>query len=152
MALITRRTPGMLRRRDRWPFGRLFEDMLEGFDEDFQRLPQWWGDGRFVPHIDVSEDEESVMLTAELPGMTKDDLEVTIEDGMLIMRGEKREEEVKEGATWRRTERHYGHFERRVRVPEHVDTEKIEATYKDGVLKLRMPKTEVVKPKEIPIK
>jgi HSP20 family protein len=131
---------------------RLFEDMLETFNEEFGRLPAWWGDGRFMPALDVTEDESSMTLVAEVPGMSRDDLEVTVEDGVLALRGEKKEEQVSEGAHFRRAGRRFGSFERRIHLPEHVDSEKIEATYKDGVLKLRMPKLETVKPKAIPIK
>lgn len=152
MALLTRRSPqGMMRRTD-WPFERLVEDMFGTLHDEFGRLPEWWGNERFVPSMDVAEDETSLTLTAEVPGMSKEDLEVTVEDGMLIVRGEKKEEKTSEDESWRRTERRFGQFERRVQLPEHVDAEKIEATYKDGVLKLRMPKAEGTKPKAIPIK
>ena len=152
MNAMNREEPRSLERRRGWPMSRVFEDMLEGFNEEFGRLPAWWGDGRFVPALDVTEDESSMTLVAELPGMSREDLQVTVEDGTLTLRGEKKEEQVSEDAHFRRSERRFGSFERRIHLPEHVDSEKIEATYKDGVLKLRMPKLETVKPKAIPIK
>jgi HSP20 family protein len=125
---------------------------LEGFGDEFGRLPDWWGDGRLMPPIDMAEDEGSVTLTAELPGISRENLEVTIEDGVLTVQGEKKEEETAEGASYRRVERRFGQFERRIRLPEHIDAEKVEASYKDGILRVRMPKTKATKPKAIPIK
>lgn len=84
--------------------------------------------------------------------MARDDLEVTVDNGVLTLRGEKKEEEKTEGKDYHRVERRYGRFERHIRLPQYVDTEKIEATYKDGVLKLRMPKAEAARARPIQIK
>ncbi len=145
----------MVRRRGaplaRWldvPFRRLFEDFLEGE----AGLPELWAEGRFVPAIDVTEDEDQVKLTAEVPGMGKEDLDVSIDNGVLTLRGEKKEEETTEEKNYHRVERRYGHFERRIRLPQYVDAEGIEAEYADGVLKLTMPKTEAAKAKQIQIR
>jgi len=151
MADIIRRRPSHLRRWE-WPFGHLFEDVFESFEDEFGRLPVLWTDRRFMPAIDVSEDENSLTLTAEIPGMTKDELEVTVENGVLTLKGEKKEEETKEGKDYLRVERRYGQFERRLRLPEYVDATKVEATYKDGVLRLTMPKEKPSKAKSIEIK
>lgn len=150
MADIIRRRPRSLRRAwdwSLWPFRRLLED----FDDDWSRVPELYADSNFAPAIDLAEKEGMLVLTAEVPGMAKDDLEVTVDNGVLTLRGEKKEEETKEGADYHRVERRYGHFERRIRLPEYVDTAQIEATYKDGVLELRMPKTEAAKAKTIKI-
>lgn len=151
MADIVRRRPRSLDRCFGWPFRRFFEDFFQDFDRDFG-LPELWRGDRFVPAIDVREDDEAVTLTAEIPGMAKEDLEVTIDNGVLTLKGEKKEGEVSEEAGYHRVERRYGRFERRIRLPGYVDAEKIEATYKDGLLKLRMPKAEVAKSRSIPIK
>ncbi len=155
MRNIIRREPRearMMERRRGWPLSRAFEDMFESLHDEFGLLPEWWHDGHFMPALDVTEDESSMTLVAEVPGMTKEDLQISVEDGVLTLRGEKKEEQVSEDAHFRRAERRFGSFERRIHLPEHVDSEKIEATYRDGVLKLRMPKLESVRPKAIPIK
>jgi len=151
MADIVRRRPASVRRSWDWPLRRFFEEMFEPFERDWG-LPELWSEDRFVPAIDVTEDKDSLTLTAEVPGMDKDDLEVSIENGVLTLRGEKKEETRTEDANYHRVERRYGHFERRIRLPDYVDAEKVDATYKDGVLKLRMPKSETARPKSIPIK
>ncbi len=150
MADIIRRRPRALTRTYGWPFRRLFEDLFEGWEGE-RGLPELWAEGRVVPAIDVTEDADGLTLTAEIPGMTKEDLEVTVDNGVLTLKGEKREEETTEGADYHRVERRYGHFERRIRLPEYVDTEKIHATYQDGVLKLHMPKGEAAKARSIQI-
>jgi len=148
---LQRRNPTGSRWLD-WPFRRLFEDLYQGVEDEAGRLPQLWGEGRFVPAVDVSEDEEHVTLTAEVPGMSPDDLDVTVDNGVLTIRGEKKVEEKSDNAGYHRIERRYGHFERRVRLPDYVDVDKIEAGYKDGVLKLQMPKAEAAKSRSIQIK
>ncbi len=150
MAEIVRRRPRWLGRTTGWPFQRLFEEMFEDFGESF--LPERWTERRFVPAIDVSEDENELTITAELPGMDREDLEVTVDNGVLCLRGEKKEEEVSEEADYHRVERRYGQFERRMRLPGYVNADKIQATYEHGVLKLTLPKTEAAKARSIQIK
>ncbi len=148
MADIIRRRPGALSRRWGWPFGQLFED----FDSGWGRFPEHWTEERFLPAIDVAEEEDALTLTAEVPGMSRDDLEVTVDNGVLTLRGEKKAQEVSQGADYRRVERRFGHFERRIRLPDYVDAEKLEASYKNGVLTLRMPKAEAARTRTIQIK
>lgn len=125
--------------------------MFEDFGESF--LPERWTERRFVPAIDVSEDENELTVTAEVPGMERDDLEVTVDNGVLCLRGEKKEEEeVSEETDYHRVERRYGQFERRMRLPNYVDADRIQATYEDGVLKLTLPKSEAAKAKSVQIK
>ncbi len=152
MTGIVCRRPRPLAQRWSWPLGRLFEDVFEGLEDQGVRLPQLWGEGQFVPALDVTEDDEGLTLTAEMPGLDREDLEVSIDDHVLTLRGEKKEEETTEGANVHRVERRYGHFERHIRLPAYVDTEKVEASYKDGVLRLRMPKAEAAKAKIVQIK
>jgi len=135
-----------------WPFRRLFDDVFEGFEGEGSRLPQLWAEGRFVPAVDVSEDDDQVVLTAEVPGMDRSDLDVSVDNGVPTIRGEKKEEQKSEKAGWHRVERRYGQFERRVRLPESVDVQKIKASYKDGVLRLEMPKAETARARSIQIK
>ncbi len=148
--IVCRRPRTVVARWDR-PVRLFFEDFFRSPAEDFGWLPELWSERHFVPVIDVTEDEEGLTLTAEMPGMNREGLEVTVEDGVLALRGEKKEEQSTEGADYHRVERTYGHFERRIRLPDYVDTERIEATYADGVLTLRMPKGEAARARSIKI-
>jgi len=147
---LVRRERG-LGRRWLWPFGDLMEDVFRPAGSEFS-IPELWSEPRFVPAIDVTEDDETLTLTAEMPGIAREDMDVCVENGVLILRGEKKEETRSEHGASHRLERHYGHFERRIRLPEYVEADRIDAAYKDGVLTLRMPKSERVKSTTIPIK
>ncbi|MHC4480426.1 MAG: Hsp20/alpha crystallin family protein [Planctomycetota bacterium] len=151
MADLIHRGPRHLTRRWGWPFNRFFDDLFEGFAEEPTRLPELWNEREFVPAIDVGEDDEALTVTVEAPGMSRDDLEVTVLDGVLVLRGEKKEEETSEGTGYHRVERRYGHFERRIRLPQYVDSENVEASYRDGVLRLRLPKREAARARTIQI-
>ena len=150
MANLIRRRPSALARSMGWPFDGFFDDLAEAFVGG-PAWPETSGRTDFVPAVDVAEDEAGFTLTAEVPGIGKDDLEVSVHDGVLTLRGEKKEEETREDAGWRRVERRFGRFERNIRLPEQVDAEKIVAGYKDGVLKLTLPKAEVAKARQIKI-
>jgi HSP20 family protein len=120
-----------------------FRDGLQ--DKGAARRDVW------TPAVDMYEGDEAFTLTAELPGFSKDDVQVEIKDNRLTLRGErKREAEVKE-AHYHRVERVYGAFRRSIRLPALVDADKAEAVFKDGVLKLTLPKAEEAKPKPISI-
>ena len=105
----------------------------------------------WVPSVDVSETDDGFEVRAELPGVAKDDLHVSVEDNLLTLSGEKRQEEADDTQNYRRVERRYGSFQRRFTLPSEVETEDIKAEFTDGVLTLSIPKPEVVKPTEIPI-
>ena len=125
---------------------RLFED----FDRDFWRFPFrrtasmlepfWRGEESLAPAVDIVEGEKAYEVTAELPGMDDKDIEVTLTDDVLTIRGEKREEKEEKGKNYRLSERHYGAFERSFEAPEGVDADKIEARFEKGVLKVTLPK------------
>jgi HSP20 family protein len=101
--------------------------------------------------VDMYENDQTLMLKAELPGFSKEDVQVEIKDNMLTLKGErKREAEVKE-EQYHRVERAYGAFRRSFMLPVLVDADKAEATFKDGVLELKMPKAEEAKPKAIKV-
>jgi HSP20 family protein len=105
----------------------------------------------WTPVVDMYESDEALMLKAELPGFSKDDVQVEIKDNLLTLKGErKRETDVKE-EQYHRVERTYGAFRRSFRLPVLVDADKAEATFKDGVLELKLPKAEQAKPKRIGI-
>jgi HSP20 family protein len=130
----------------------MFREVMEDFFRPAHyprwRHPEWWGE----PAVDVSETDEDYKVTVELPGMDKEDIDVTLEEGRLTIRGEKQQEqkEEKEGYLWQ--ERSYGSFTRTVPLPSTVKEEEIEATFKNGVLSLRLPKTEEARGKKLEIK
>jgi HSP20 family protein len=107
--------------------------------------------GEWAPAVDIRETGDNLIITAELPGMGKDDVKVNYEDGVLTIRGEKKQEHEHKDANYHRVERSYGVFERSFRLPSRVAVEKIEAKFKDGVLHLTLPKAEEARPKQIQI-
>lgn len=108
--------------------------------------------GTWEPVVDISETDDNYVVTAELPGLSKDDVKINFQDGILSLRGEKRQEKEEKRKNYHRVERSFGAFERSFRVPSRVMVDKIDAKFKDGVLHLSMPKAEEARPKEIPIK
>jgi HSP20 family protein len=110
-----------------------------------------WGVRTWAPPVDIYETDDAVILKAELPGVSKDDVSIEIHQNTLILRGQRKHEaEVKE-EHYHRVERAYGTFQRSFMLPTLVDQEHVQATYKDGVLELRLPKSEAAKPKRIAI-
>ena len=138
---------------DRW-FDRLTEDFWR---RPFPRL--MFGDrwplptiSIKTPSLDVFEEKDELVVKADLPGMSKDEIEVTVTENVVTIKGEKqKEEEVKEKDYYRR-ERSYGSFVRSVELPCGVKSDQIKANFKDGVLEVRMPKTEEAKKKSVSIK
>ncbi len=105
-----------------------------------------------VPLIDVEETEDEFNITAELPGMKKEDIKITFQDNILTISGEKKMEEKREDKNFHRMERTFGKFSRSIGIPAGVKLDKIEAEYKNGVLYVHIPKAEEAKPKKIDIK
>lgn len=130
----------------------LFNDLDTLFDEwrPAQRFAE--DGGSWAPAVDVTETENEYHVVADLPGVKKEDLDVTIQDGVLTINAESKyeKEERKEGRLLRQ-ERRYGKFVRSMRLGTDVDADKIKAEYKDGVLDLHLPKHEQVKPKKIDV-
>jgi len=131
---------------------RWFEDV---FRKPFSLLrPSWFPRVRFpeieeiTPTIDVFEEGDNVVVKAELPGMGKEDIDVKVTDDIIIISGEKKKEEKVEKKNYYRMERSYGSFTRSLRLPTEVQTEKAVAKFKEGVLEVRIPKTEEAKKKE----
>jgi len=156
MADVERRNRSPERRRSAGrrglsPVSRLFEDFLSDVGE-MPELAGPFGRGRFAPPIDISEDEESIKIEAELPGMSKDDVEITVDRGVLTLRGEKEHEEETEGRDYRRVERSYGRFERSVRLPNYADAQNADATFSDGVLHVQVPKKETAQARRLEVK
>jgi HSP20 family protein len=105
-----------------------------------------------VPHFDISETEKDYVISGEIPGIDVKDLNVTLIDGIITIKGEKKKETEEKEENYHRIERHYGSFERSFRVPDKVKTDKLDANYKDGVLKLTLPKAEISEVKKIEVK
>jgi HSP20 family protein len=109
--------------------------------------------GSFLsPSVDIVEHEDSYIVEAELPGLTKDDVKISVESNILTIRGEKKREQTKEGRNYHRTERAYGSFMRSFTLPTSVKADKIEANYRNGILTINLPKVEEAKPKTIEVK
>ncbi len=139
----------------RWkPFG----DITDWSDEVDKRMRRIFGDlsesaqQLWAPSVDIKETQDALEVIAEVPGMKKDEISVSMHEGVLSISGEKRTEERKEGENWHRTERVFGSFQRSFYIPSEIDQAKIQASYKDGILRVALPKKEEQKRKEIPIK
>ncbi len=137
-----------------------FRSIMSLRDEMDRLLNEFYGsmlpssesyEGDWYPAMDVSETDSEVIATLELPGMKREDIKVTVSDGVLTVSGEKKQEKVEENENRHRVERTYGYFKRSVSLPAEIDTSKVKAVYKDGVLKVTMPKLEEKKTKEIPV-
>ena len=153
MAEIERRNRGSrgpLRRRWRSPFTRFFDDIMSDLEAELPQAPGGLGGRRFAPAIDVYEDDEQVTVEAELPGMSKDDVEITVENGVLTLRGQKEEE--REDEEYHRVERRYGRFERSFKLPDYADDQNAAATFSDGALPISLPKKETARTKKIEVK
>jgi HSP20 family protein len=104
------------------------------------------------PEVDISEDDHGYLLKADLPEMKKDDVRVTVEDGILSVSGERKTEKEDQKRKFHRIERCYGTFRRSFTLPEDADSTKVTAEFRDGVLKVNLPTTTVAKSKAIPVK
>jgi len=109
------------------------------------------GEYTWYPSVDISETDDSYEVRAELPGVPQDDIQVSVKENHLTIKGEKRQEQVDNGKNYRRVERTYGNFQRAFTLPPTVKAEDIKAEFKDGVLTLEIPKAEESKSTEIPI-
>lgn len=128
------------------PADRLFNDFF--YPKRSGPKSQDWG---WNPRVDIYDEEGAIVLKAELPGVDKDAIVVDVKDRVLTLKGERSaENEVKEESYYRR-ERTFGSFERRFNLPDNVDPDRITADYKDGVLKVAIPKPEEAKPKQITV-
>jgi HSP20 family protein len=110
-----------------------------------------WFSGAWSPPVDIYETDEALVLKAELPGFSRDDIGIELKENTLSIKGErKREDEVKEG-NYHRMERVYGAFQRSFMLPTTVEQEKVRASYKDGILELHLPKVPAAQPKRIAV-
>jgi HSP20 family protein len=106
----------------------------------------------WAPTVDISETDGEYQIKAEIPDVKKEDVKVTVEDGVLTIQGERKQEKEEKGKRYHRIERSYGSFVRSFSLPDVIDEEKVKAEFKDGVLSLHLPKSEKAKPKAIEVK
>jgi HSP20 family protein len=129
---------------------RLFDNFFRGFEiEPFEtRL------GTFSPSVNVVEDEKEIRVSAELPGINEKDIDVSLSRDSLTIRGEKKEEKEDKGKNYYRMERSYGSFTRTIPLPTEIDTDKVKAQFKKGILTVTLPKTAkaIKETKKIPVK
>jgi HSP20 family protein len=135
---------------DRWS---TLRDELDSFFD----LPFWSNFGRagqlftgWSPALDLYQSSDNIVAVVELPGMRKEDIEISLHDGTLTISGE-RKRESSGGEKAERTERYVGRFRRSIALPTRVDANKVSATYEDGILKVTLPKAEEAKPKQIQV-
>jgi len=128
---------------------------IDIFDQFFNslELPTLFGEeSMVVPDFDISETEKEYVIAGEIPGIDVKDLKVTLTDGIVTIKGEKKKEQEEKEENYHRVERHYGSFERSFRLPDGIKTKELDAQYKDGILKLTLPKAEVSEVKKIEVK
>lgn len=130
--------------------GDLHDEVERFFRQAFGR-PSASSAGAFSPPLDVREDEESFVLIVELPGVSPDAVEVSLDENTLTIAGERPFYEGADPESFRRVERHVGRFHRAVRLPDRVDGDHVQATYRDGLLTITVPKAEEAKPRRIQV-
>lgn len=139
------------RSEDYDPFSRMHREMDRLFEDVFPGVGRlsfnpWFRSGReMAPSLDVSETDDALEVSADLPGMDTDDVSVTLSEGMLTISGERKEEKEQKEKNYYRTERSYGSFVRRLALPYPVDEDRIQARFDKGVLKIVLPKSPDVK-------
>ncbi len=135
-------------------FDRLKKEMDRVWDSFFEGRPgrRSREEGEWLPSLDVAETKGDLVVRAELPGMDPKDIDISLNEGVLTIRGEKKQEKEEKEEGYHLIERSYGSFTRSIRLPKEVQSEKIEASFKNGILKVVLPKSEEAKKKEIKIK
>lgn len=124
-----------------------FSDIMDEFFNDVVRTNR----DSFVPGIDISETDNQFLITAELPGMSKDDIDISLDNGRLSISGERKFEKEEEGKKFHRVETRYGSFNRSFQLPDNIDEESIKATYENGLLNISLDKSEDKVKKKIEI-
>ena len=135
---------------------------LRGVQDDFNRLfsntlPRLFNgeevlSGSWSPRVDIFEEENSIVLEADLPGLKPEEFKLSIENFKLTLSGERKFENEKKGENWHRVERSYGSFVRTFSLPNTVNVEEVKADFKDGVLRVTLPKREEIKARQIEVK
>jgi HSP20 family protein len=129
-----------------WPAFNRLANLQDELDRLFETPLQAW-----APALDVHEDKDQFTVSLEVPGLKREDINVHLEDGALVISGERKEEAVSEDTEVHRRERYYGKFSRALTLPTAVAADKVKAAYKDGILTVKLPKAEEAKPKQIDV-
>jgi len=140
--------------KDLIPFGeldRMRKDMDRLWEAFLQRKPTD-NEEEFSPALDLSETANELIVKCEIPGMERKDIDISLSDGMLNIKGEKKQEREEKKADYHLVERSYGSFTRSIQLPKEVQSDKISASYKNGILTVTLPKSEEAKKKETKIK
>jgi len=127
-------------------------EMDQVWDSFFEGKPKFRELGKWFPSVDVSETKNDLIVKAELPGIDPKDIDISLNDGYLTIKGERKQEKEEKEENYHFIERSYGSFTRSVRLPNEVQRDKISASYKNGILKVTLPKSEEAKKKEVKIK
>ncbi|MBW6508946.1 MAG: Hsp20/alpha crystallin family protein [Desulfuromonadales bacterium] len=136
----------------KWDPFREMEGLMGRQDWPFRGGTMTAGEGAdWAPRVDISETDTGFTIKADIPGVKREDVKISIEDRVLSIRGESRQEKEDKSEKMHRVERFYGSFSRSFTLPENIDIEKIDASFKDGLLNLVIPKIEVVKPKSVEV-
>lgn len=136
------------------PLGRIHQEIDQMFDNFFRGFPlspfrqmdQTWMGGMMMPKVDIAEESKHYTINVEVPGVEEKDIDVTVADGTLTIRGEKRHEQEDRDKQYHRVERGYGAFQRMISLPHDANEEAVEARFKNGILTLTVPKTPGAKP------
>lgn len=132
------------------PLSRLRDQLNQIFEQPDFAMSDLLGGG-WLPAVDVLDDKDKLTVKAELPGFKREDLDVSVHDNNLVISGERKSDEEKKDGEFYRSERFYGKFHRSISLPSTVDTGKIQAKYRDGVLTVTLPKNEKAKAKQIDV-
>jgi HSP20 family protein len=136
--------------------GERFNRAFGGFGRGLARPAEWGREALTVPEwtpmVDIAETDDEYLIKAEIPEVKREDVKVSVENGVLTMQGERKQEKEEKGKKFHRVERYYGSFMRTFTVPDNVDDTKVKADFKEGVLFVHLPKTEKAKPKAIEVK
>lgn len=160
---VTVKTPGSAQKHEVQKFSTPFQEMEQMFEDFFQRrffTPSWMPRFKFpeiaevAASVDMFEEGKDLVIKAEIPGMKKEDISIDFAGDMITITGEKKSEERTERKDYHRVERSFGSFSRRLRLPVEIQVDKSQASFKDGVLEIRMPKsaTEKQKVRKITVK
>lgn len=129
-------------------FNRLFDNFFHGdITDSTSAFTSAW-----IPAVDIAERENDFVVKMELPGVAKEDVKITMQNGILTVKGEKKQEKESKGSDYSRVERSYGSFQRSFTLPTAIRTDAIEASFSDGVLNVTLPKAEEAKPKQIDVR
>lgn len=134
--------------RSTWPFHREFDEFVEKFFSEMGLSSETRG---FSPAVDIQETDEEIIVSAELPGMEREDFDISLRGDMLTIKGEKKQEYEQKEENFTRIERRFGMFSRTFSLPCEIQEDKVEAKYKNGILTLKLPKAEECRKKPIKI-